>query len=148
MGDGWIDFGEGGVVELGLPGTPCPDRRAMAPPPPVEELVADLEAYWQGGPLPAADDDMIDRAGSTDLTRRIYAVVSAIPRGETMTYADVAAAVGRPDAPRAVGAAIARNPFAPVIPCHRVVGSDGTLRGYGGGLDMKQYLLEMESADG
>jgi methylated-DNA-[protein]-cysteine S-methyltransferase len=56
----------------------------------------------------------------------------------------VAEAAGRPGAARVVGAAMAANPFAPVIPCHRVVGSDGTLRGYGGGLEMKQAMLDME----
>jgi len=72
--------------------------------------------------------------------------VASIPRGATMTYATVAAAVGRPGAARAVGAAMAANRFAPVIPCHRVVGSDGTLRGYAGGLEMKLRMLVMEGA--
>ena len=83
-------------------------------------------------------------AASTDLQAAIYDVVSAIPAGETMTYRQVAEAVGRQGAARAVGAAMAANRFAPMIPCHRVVGSDGTLRGYAGGLEMKRALLEME----
>ena len=64
-----------------------------------------------------------------------------------MTYADVAALVGRPRAARAVGAAMAKNRFAPMIPCHRVIGTDGSLRGYAGGIEMKRRLLDMEAAD-
>ena len=70
----------------------------------------------------------------------------AIPYGETRTYADIARAVGRPQGFRAVGMANNRNPIAIVVPCHRVIASDGTLCGYGGGLDVKRKLLELEGA--
>ena len=70
----------------------------------------------------------------------------AIPYGETRTYADIARAVGRPHGFRAVGMANNRNPIAIVVPCHRVIASDGTLCGYGGGLDVKRKLLELEGA--
>src|SRR5579871_207376 len=70
----------------------------------------------------------------------------AIPYGETRTYADIARAVGKPNAFRAVGMANNRNPVAIVVPCHRVIASDGTLCGYGGGLDVKRKLLELEGA--
>ena len=70
----------------------------------------------------------------------------AIPYGETKTYADIARAVGRPQGFRAVGMANNRNPIAIVVPCHRVIASDGTLCGYGGGLDLKRKLLELEGA--
>jgi O-6-methylguanine DNA methyltransferase len=69
-----------------------------------------------------------------------------IPYGETRTYADIARAVGCPQAFRAVGMANNRNPIAIVVPCHRVIASDGTLCGYGGGLDIKRKLLELEGA--
>jgi len=69
-----------------------------------------------------------------------------IPYGETRTYADIARAVGKPSAFRAVGLANNRNPIAIVIPCHRVIASDGTLCGYGGGLDLKEKLLALEGA--
>jgi methylated-DNA-[protein]-cysteine S-methyltransferase len=69
-----------------------------------------------------------------------------IPYGETRTYADIARAVGQPQAFRAVGMANNRNPIAIVVPCHRVIASDGTLCGYGGGLDLKRKLLELEGA--
>ena len=69
-----------------------------------------------------------------------------IPYGETRTYADIARAVGKPQAFRAAGMANNRNPIAIVVPCHRVIASDGTLCGYGGGLDVKRRLLELEGA--
>jgi len=69
-----------------------------------------------------------------------------IPFGETRTYADVARAIGKPQAFRAVGLANNRNPIAIIVPCHRVIASDGTLCGYGGGLDLKHKLLELEGA--
>ena len=69
-----------------------------------------------------------------------------IPYGETRSYADIARAVGRPQGFRAVGMANNRNPIAIVVPCHRVIASDGTLCGYGGGLDIKRKLLELEGA--
>ena len=68
-----------------------------------------------------------------------------IPYGETRSYADIAESVGKPRAVRAVGAANGRNPLPIVIPCHRVVGSDGSLTGFGGGLDAKRFLLELEA---
>jgi O-6-methylguanine DNA methyltransferase len=70
----------------------------------------------------------------------------AIPYGETRTYADIARTVRKPQAFRAVGMANNRNPIAVVVPCHRVIASDGTLCGYGGGLDVKRKLLELEGA--
>jgi methylated-DNA-[protein]-cysteine S-methyltransferase len=70
----------------------------------------------------------------------------AIPYGETRTYADIARVVGNPAAFRAVGMANNRNPVAIIVPCHRVIASNGTLCGYGGGLDVKRKLLELEGA--
>lgn len=81
----------------------------------------------------------------TEFQRRVWSAVAAIPYGQTRTYAEIAQAIGRPSAVRAVGAANGANPLPLVVPCHRVVGSDGSLTGYGGGLDVKRRLLEMES---
>ena len=83
---------------------------------------------------------------SSDFQRAALKVVFAIPYGETRTYAEVAAQIGHPDAPRAVGRANATNPMPLVIPCHRVIGTDGKLHGYGGagGLKTKEWLLKME----
>jgi O-6-methylguanine DNA methyltransferase len=82
----------------------------------------------------------------TDFQLACWRALLAIPYGETRTYADIARAVGKPAAFRAVGMANNRNPIAIVVPCHRVIASDGTLCGYGGGLDVKRRLLELEGA--
>jgi len=82
----------------------------------------------------------------TDFQVACWRALLAIPYGETRTYADIARAVGRPQGFRAVGMANNRNPIAIVVPCHRVIASDGTLCGYGGGLDVKRRLLELEGA--
>ena len=82
----------------------------------------------------------------TDFQIACWRALLAIPYGETRTYADVARAVGKPNAFRAVGMANNRNPIAIVVPCHRVIASDGTLCGYGGGLETKRKLLELEGS--
>ncbi|MBZ5681402.1 MAG: methylated-DNA--[protein]-cysteine S-methyltransferase [Acidobacteriia bacterium] len=82
----------------------------------------------------------------TDFQLACWRALLAIPYGETRTYADIARAVGKPNAFRAVGMANNRNPIAIVVPCHRVIASDGTLCGYGGGLEIKRRLLELEGA--
>jgi O-6-methylguanine DNA methyltransferase len=82
----------------------------------------------------------------TDFQKACWRALLAIPYGETRSYADIARAVGKPNAFRAVGMANNRNPIAIVVPCHRVIASDGTLCGYGGGLDVKRKLLELEGA--
>ena len=82
----------------------------------------------------------------TEFQQACWRALLAIPYGETRTYADIARAVGRPQGFRAVGMANNRNPVAIVVPCHRVIASDGTLCGYGGGVDVKRKLLELEGA--
>ncbi len=84
---------------------------------------------------------------ASDFQRTALMVVAAIPYGETRTYGQIAAQIGYPRAPRAMGRANATNPMPLVIPCHRVIGSDGKLHGYGGhgGLNTKRWLLEMEA---
>jgi O-6-methylguanine DNA methyltransferase len=82
----------------------------------------------------------------TDFQITCWRALLAIPYGETRSYADIARAVGKRNAFRAVGMANNRNPMAIVVPCHRVIASDGTLCGYGGGLDVKRKLLELEGA--
>jgi O-6-methylguanine DNA methyltransferase len=82
----------------------------------------------------------------TDFQLACWQALRAIPYGETRSYADIARVVGRPQGFRAVGMANNRNPVAIVVPCHRVIASDGTLCGYGGGLDVKRRLLELEGA--
>ncbi|MBX3591747.1 MAG: methylated-DNA--[protein]-cysteine S-methyltransferase [Burkholderiaceae bacterium] len=92
-----------------------------------------------------AFDLPIELAG-TDFQRRVWAQLLDIPCGQTRSYADVARAAGSPRGVRATGAAIGRNPVSLVVPCHRVVGSDGSLTGYTGGLERKRALLHHERA--
>jgi len=84
----------------------------------------------------------------TDFDRRVWQAVQAIPYGQTKTYGEIAAEIGKPGAARAVGSANGRNPVPPVIPCHRVVAAGGKLGGYGGGLPLKRRLLDMETRRG
>ena len=85
-------------------------------------------------------------AKGTEFQKQVWAALAKIPFGTTTTYAALAAKVGRPGAFRAVGRANATNPIALIVPCHRVIGTDGTLTGYAGGIPVKQKLLELEGA--
>jgi methylated-DNA-[protein]-cysteine S-methyltransferase len=80
----------------------------------------------------------------TDFQKSVWAALLTIPAGETRSYADIAAQIGRPGACRAVGTANGKNPISIVAPCHRVIGSDGSLTGFAGGLEGKKFLLELE----
>ncbi len=82
----------------------------------------------------------------TEFEQRCWRALLEIPYGETRSYAEIARAIGNPKACRAVGLANGKNPIAIVVPCHRVVGTNGSLTGYGGGLDIKRKLLELEGA--
>ena len=82
----------------------------------------------------------------TDFQRRVWELLREIPYGETVTYGELARRLGNPKSARAVGMACNRNPIAIVVPCHRVVGSTGSLTGYAGGLDAKAFLLKLEGA--
>ncbi len=88
----------------------------------------------------------LDLSEITPFQRQVYEVNNTIPYGETRSYGWVAQHLGKPEAARAVGQALARNPLPLLIPCHRVVAGDGGLGGYGGGLGLKRWLLEMEAA--
>ena len=145
-GPGWIAWRDNGTIDrMLLPGQPGPSIEAGTVPTQVARLAEDLTRYFAGSAdLPAAGT-FVDRASATDFEDSVYRIVTAIPSGTTMTYAEVAKRAGRSGAARAVGAAMAKNRFAPMIPCHRVVGSDGSLRGYAGGLEMKRRLLAMEA---
>ena len=86
------------------------------------------------------------RPEGTAFQRAVWQALQTIPYGETRSYGQIAAQIGRPKASRAVGMANNRNPISILIPCHRVVGADGSLTGYGGGLDKKEFLLKLETA--
>ncbi|MGH6933267.1 MAG: methylated-DNA--[protein]-cysteine S-methyltransferase [Dongiaceae bacterium] len=91
-------------------------------------------------------DEIPTRGDGTPFQEEIWSALRRIPTGQTTTYGALAAAIGRPGAQRAVGAANGANPIAIVVPCHRVIGHGGKLTGYGGGLDRKEWLLRHEGA--
>ena len=118
------------------------DGVALIETPNVSAATRALHAYFEGDL--AAIDDLPTATNGTDFQRDVWAALRRIPTGATTTYGALAAGIGRPKAVRAVGLANGSNPIAVVVPCHRVIGADATLTGYGGGLDRKRWLLEHE----
>lgn len=119
------------------------DLRASADTAPLRAASSQLTAYFKGERR--AFDVPLDPRG-TPFQRLVWESVAAIPFGETRSYQDIARTIGREAAVRAVGAANGANPLPIIIPCHRVIGANGSLTGYGGGLDMKRRLLALERA--
>lgn len=121
-------------------GEPDPRGREAEP---FRAAADQLDAYFAGGrtffDLPLAPH-------GSQFQQRVWAALQEIPYGETKSYGELAARIGSPGAARAVGLANGRNPIGIVIPCHRVIGSNGSLTGYGGGLDKKRALLDLELA--
>lgn len=101
-----------------------------------------IEAYFAGD-IGAIDAVACETAG-TEFQRRVWAGLRTIPAGQTLSYGALAARIGAPKAMRAVGLANGANPIGLVVPCHRVIGANGTLTGYGGGMERKRWLLEHE----
>ena len=104
-----------------------------------------LDEYFAGERR--AFDLPLDLDAGTDFQRSVWRAVATIPHGATVTYGELARRSGRPGHARAAGGANARNPLPVIVPCHRVVGGDGALTGYAGGLDRKRLLLELEGSD-
>jgi methylated-DNA-[protein]-cysteine S-methyltransferase len=115
--------------------------RARAETPALSAALQQLREYFAG--KRRVFDVPVEPAG-TEFQRRVWQAIAAIPFGETVSYSDIAADLGSPNLARAVGAANGANPIPIIIPCHRVIGSDGSLTGYGGGLRMKVWLLRHE----
>ena len=103
-----------------------------------------LAAYFEGDLM--AIDGIEITVKTTPFQAEVWAALRRIPAGTTMSYGALAAALGRPGAPRAVGHANGSNPISVVVPCHRLVGADGSLTGYGGGIERKRWLLAHEGA--
>ncbi|MDX3853039.1 methylated-DNA--[protein]-cysteine S-methyltransferase [Streptomyces sp. AK02-01A] len=110
---------------------------------PFGEVRAQLDAYFDGE---LSEFDLPVRLDGTAFQRAVWEQLREIPYGETRSYGELAVALGKPGASRAVGLANGRNPISIIVPCHRVIGSTGGLTGYGGGLDRKQRLLVFEGA--
>ncbi len=123
-----------------------PDRRGWEPADAdaFADVATQLEAYFAGA-LTEFDVDM--RLDGSGFQRRVWAALMTIPYGQTRSYGEIADQIGAPTAARAVGAANGRNPISIIVPCHRVIGSAGRLTGYGGGIDRKRILLELEMGD-
>jgi methylated-DNA-[protein]-cysteine S-methyltransferase len=107
------------------------------------DAVEQLEAYFAGD---RTDFDLELSLVGTQFQRRVWAALQTIPYGETRSYGEIAHQIGSPGAFRAVGLANGHNPIGIIVPCHRVIGSNGSLTGYGGGLDRKRALLELEKS--
>ena len=120
---------------------PAPKSPDGPVPEPLALAVAQLEEYFAGR---RQQFDLPLELDGTDFQRRVWLTLAEIPYGETVSYAELAMMVGRPNAYRAVGQANGANPVPIVLPCHRVLASGGGIGGYGGGLPMKRQLLEME----
>lgn len=106
------------------------------------DIASRLEAYAEGKQV--AFSDKLDLSAGTPFQQRVWETTRRIPYGETKTYLWVARQIKRPRAARAVGQALGANPVPIIVPCHRVIASDGGLGGFGGGLEMKQQLLRLE----
>jgi len=110
-----------------------------------DDVTAQLSEYFAG--VRTAFDLSLRPAG-TDFERRVWQALTGIPYGQTRSYGELAEQLGDPALAQAVGAANARNPLCVIVPCHRVVGADGTLTGYAGGLQRKRFLLDLEQPPG
>lgn len=112
-----------------------------------DDARAQLAEYFAG--RRRAFTIQIDRAAldGTDFQRRVWAGLEAIPYGVTISYGELARRIGQPAAVRAVGLANGRNPVSIIVPCHRVLGANGKLTGYGGGMERKEWLLELEKRE-
>jgi methylated-DNA-[protein]-cysteine S-methyltransferase len=145
IGDILLVADDSGLLQLHLPGS-FADRDDLSASAPAGAVLAkaagQLEAYFAGD---LTQFDLPLSPTGTTFQLKVWRALADIPYAKTESYGSVAARVGNPKASRAVGMANNKNPLAIVLPCHRVIGSNGTLVGYGGGLDMKQWLLRHEA---
>ena len=157
---GWcgIAWGPRGIVGVQLPEGSAPATRARllrrfpdageAPPPPeAQRAIGDITALLRGEPK-ALDDVPLDMEGLPEFNRRVYEVARTIPWGATLSYGEIAKRLGDPGVARDVGQALGQNPFAIVVPCHRVLAAGGKWGGFSarGGVSTKRRLLSIEAA--
>ena len=129
---------EAGVIKsLGIDSCPAESSPRL-----FQNLIERLQAYYDGRQVDF--DDKLDITGGTDFQRSVWEATRMIPYGETRSYGWIAEQIGQPKASRAVGQALKSNPLPIIIPCHRVIASDGRLGGFGGGVEMKKFLLRLE----
>lgn len=130
-----------GLYVAGHERCPQPDDNWSKDDTPFQSAFRQLDDYFAGH---RKHFDLEVELHGTPFQRAVWREISAIPYGQTASYGDLAVRVGRPGAARAVGAATGRNPVSVIVPCHRVMGADGSLTGYGWGTDRKVWLLEHE----
>lgn len=136
----WFDGQRHLPAQLDGPGAwPATDAHPV-----LREAARQLQEYLGG--TRTCFDLSLDLRGGTPFQQAVWRALCAIPRGRTTSYLAIAQALGKPSAVRAVGAAVGRNPVSVAVPCHRVLGSDGSLTGYAGGLERKRALLRLEEA--
>ena len=135
----WFEHQDHLPAELGAPGV----WRNAPEQPVLRHASRQLKEYFEGRrhsfELP------LELGFGTEFQQAVWRALVQLPYGHTCCYGDIATGIGRPSATRAVGAAVGRNPLGIVVPCHRVIGADGSLTGYAGGLERKTFLLELES---
>ena len=132
----------GRLTTIWFAGDAPPNRGDLDDDPVLATTVEQLRAYFAGA---LTEFDLPMTMAGTPFQRQVWTTLTQIPYAETWTYGDLAHRVGMPTGARAVGAANGQNPLPIVVPCHRVVGTNGRLIGYGGGLDRKVTLLELEA---
>lgn len=136
---------EAGIRRIGFPmkGTPQPVPGGWRESPRAfTRATAQLEAYFAGE---LTEFDLILSPETTPFQTKVLAELATLPYGSTISYGELARRIGNPRAARAVGMANGRNPIPIIIPCHRVIGANGDLTGFGGGLEMKRWLLALET---
>jgi methylated-DNA-[protein]-cysteine S-methyltransferase len=145
LGDMLVTRDDGGITGLDLPQSRHPrrvspdwtrDDAAFA------DIRTQLNEYFAGD---REEFDLPLNAGGSPFQALVWDALTKIPYGETTSYGKVAVSIGHPDGPRAVGLANGQNPIPIIVPCHRVIGANGSLTGYGGGLDAKRWLLDHEA---
>lgn len=152
---GWIGIlaSKAGILAVTLPQPAQPQafnslgekaKQAVLSPESFGDLAERFQAYYRG--KKTTFPDKLDFSSATPFQKQVWETARLIPYGETRSYGWVAGQIGKPLAARAVGNALGKNPFLIVVPCHRVIAGDGGLGGFGGGLEIKQTLLELEKA--
>lgn len=135
--------GEEGLLAISFPGRRTVQAAEAPGHPLLRRAAAELAEYFEGK---RQEFDLPLAPAGTPFQRAVWKELTTIGFGATCAYAELARSLGRPSAVRAVGAANGQNPIAIVVPCHRVLGADGSLTGYGGGLERKRWLLDHERA--
>lgn len=144
VGEVLVEGSAGGLHRISLlagPGAPGPSPGAVRDVAPLADAIAQLQRYLSGE---GRSFDLQLAPQGTPFQQQVWRVLRQIPYGTTQTYGQIARAIGRPTACRAVGAANGQNPLPIVVPCHRVIGANGTLTGFAGGLELKRRLLQIE----